>query len=74
MHKKTKAYKAIAEFGKQVRERRLELGLTQEKLAFESGLHRNYVGSVERGERNISLANIIFLAKALKCSPSDLLK
>jgi transcriptional regulator with XRE-family HTH domain len=52
MHKQTKAYKAIAEFGRQVRERRLELGLTQEKLAFESGLHRNYVGSVERGERN----------------------
>jgi len=60
-------------FGKQVRKRRVELGFSQEQLAFESGLHRNYIGSVERGERNISLENIYILAKALKYSPKDLL-
>jgi len=70
-NKRTKK-KARIEFGKRVYKRRKQLGLSQEKLAFEANLHRNYVGSVERGERNISLDNILLLATALKCSPSDL--
>lgn len=53
--------------------RRYEIGLTQEKLAEKADLHPTYVGSVERGERNIALENIIQLAKALKCSPKDLM-
>ena len=61
------------EFGKKVRQKRLVLNLSQEELAFKSGLHRTYVGSVERGERNISLENIILLAKTLRCSPKDLM-
>jgi transcriptional regulator with XRE-family HTH domain len=60
-------------FGKIVREKRLELGLSQEKLAEKADLHTNYVGSVERGERNIALENIYALAEALECSPKDLL-
>lgn len=60
--------------GGNVRERRLALGLSQEELAGFVHLHRTYVGSVERGERNISLENIVRLASALKLKSSDLLK
>ena len=60
-------------FGQNLRSRRHAIGLTIEQLAEAADLHHNYVGSVERGERNIALENIIGLAKALKCSPKDLL-
>ena len=62
-----------ASFGKQVRKLRLERGLSQEKLAELANLHRNYVGGVERGERNIALVNIIRLAKGLRVKASRLL-
>jgi transcriptional regulator with XRE-family HTH domain len=60
-------------FGQLLREKRNARGISQEELAFQSGLHRTYVGSVERGERNLSLENIFIFAKALKCSPIDLI-
>jgi len=60
-------------FGKKLRSLREERGWSQEKLAGECGLDRTYVGSVERGERNIALINICKLAKTLGVSPSDLL-
>lgn len=53
--------------------RRFEIGITQEELAEKADLHPTYVGSVERGERNIAIENIIALAKALGCSPKDLM-
>jgi len=59
------------EFGKKVRLRRYQLGLSQEELAERANMHPTYVGSVERGERNIALENIVALAAALKCSPKD---
>ncbi len=64
----------LAKFGATVRELRLQLGLSQEDLADEAGVHRTYVGSIERGERNVSLLNIIRLAKALRTTASGLLK
>jgi transcriptional regulator with XRE-family HTH domain len=60
-------------FGKRVREIRHRRGMSQEKLAELAGLHRTYVSGVERGERNISLANIERLARALAVPMSDLM-
>ena len=60
-------------FGKRVRKLRLERRLSQEKLAELADLHRNYVGGVERGERNIALLNIVAIARALRVKPSRLL-
>ena len=59
--------------GANVRSRREALGLSQERLAAVAGLHRTYIGGVERGERNVSLDNIVAIAHALECHPSDLL-
>lgn len=61
-------------FGANLREYRVALGYSQEQLAERAELHRTYVGSVERGERNVSLENIVRLAGALKVNASDLLK
>ncbi len=55
-------------FGAAVRRRRLELGLTQEQLADHAGLHRTYVGDLERGRRNLALRNIERIIKALRIS------
>ena len=64
----------LTDFGNRLKAIRTERGLTQEKLAELSGLHRTYVGAVERGERNISLKNLQNLAIALNVSLSDLFK
>lgn len=62
----------VKEFGARVRRRRNDLGWSLEKLAEETGLHWTYVGSVERGERNVSLVNIVRLAAALDIDAGEL--
>ena len=59
-------------FGLAVRTLREGRGYSQEQLAERAGLHRNYVGGVERGERNIALENIVKLAHALSVRTRDL--
>jgi transcriptional regulator with XRE-family HTH domain len=59
-------------FGKNVRKIRGKRILSQEELAFSSGLHRTYIGSVERGERNITLVNAQKIADALQVPLRDL--
>ena len=61
-------------FGSRMRELRESLGLSQEALADLAGLHRTYVGSVERGERNVSLDNIHLIADALGTDAASLLR
>jgi transcriptional regulator with XRE-family HTH domain len=62
------------QFGKRVRELRQARSLSQEELAFKTGLHRTYLGGIERGERNPSLKNIKAIAKALGVSLSELFR
>ncbi len=54
-------------FGKRLRELRLAKGISQEKLGEIAGLHRTFISMTERGERNVTLATVEKLAKALKC-------
>jgi len=61
-------------FGRRVRELRTDRGFSQEQLAELSNLHRNYIGGVERGERNIGLINIVELAHALRVKPAVLME
>ena len=61
-------------FASNLRKLRLTRGFSQERLAELAGLHRTYVGSVERGERNISIDNIEALAVALGVSADSILK
>jgi transcriptional regulator with XRE-family HTH domain len=59
--------------GRRLRELREKKGWSQEELGFQARLHRNYIGGIERGERNVGLVNIAKLARALGVRPRDLL-
>lgn len=62
----------LIKFGKRVREERDKLGLSQEELATRAGVHRTYIGMIERAEKNITLENIQKVCKALGLKISDL--
>ena len=62
------------EFGSRVRSRRTELGYSQEKLAEKAGLHWTFIGQVERGQRNLTLHNVVKLSVALQTDPGELVR
>lgn len=62
----------LVKFGKKVRQERLKQGLSQEDLADKAGVHRTYIGMIERAEKNITLLNIEKIAKALKINIDNL--
>ena len=59
--------------GQRIRKLRLEQGLSQEELAEAAGVHRTYIGMLERGEKNVTIYNIERIARALDVRPSSLL-
>ncbi len=64
----------LEKFGETVRQERLRQGLSQEALASKAGVHRTYIGMIERAEKNITLENISKVANALGLSISELTK
>ena len=71
--KPSKIQPAKIRFGAKLRRAREEMQLSQEALAETAGLHRTYIGMIERAEKNITLANIEKIAKALGVRPSSLI-
>jgi transcriptional regulator with XRE-family HTH domain len=65
--------KFLQQIGYRIRELRSGRKLTQAELADKCGLHRTFIGSVERGERNISILNLRLIARVLRASLADLL-
>ncbi len=66
-------HKPLRALGDTVREGRKARGESQEDFAEVCGLHRTYIGQVERGEKNVSFSNLLRVAKALRLKPSVLL-
>lgn len=64
--------KLLLQFGQKVQKLRKSMGISQEELAFLSGMHRTYIGMIERAERNITLLNIKKIADALNVNIRDL--
>ena len=62
----------LIKFGQKVRSERIRLGLSQEELAARAGVHRTYIGMIERAEKNITLGNIDKISKALGLNIPDL--
>ena len=64
----------LEKFGEKIRKERLKQDLSQEEFASRAGVHRTYIGMIERAEKNITLENVSKLAKALKLSIAELMK
>lgn len=70
----TEAPTSAIRLGAAIRNRRMSAGLSQEDLGFAANTHRTYIGVIERGEKEITVAKLIVLAAALGCAASDLLE
>ena len=66
--------KTLRKFGDRVREERLKRSLSQEQLAAKAGVHRKYIGMIERAEKNITLENIQKIAGALNIKLSEIFR
>ena len=64
----------LRRLGARIREQRTALGLSQLELGRKCELHRTFIGSIERGERNVSILNLRVIAKALRVGLADLLQ
>jgi len=64
----------LLKIGNNITQLRKSKGWTQEELAFECQLHRTYIGSVERGERNIAILNLFKIANALEVEVKEIIK
>jgi transcriptional regulator with XRE-family HTH domain len=62
----------IKALGEVIRNKRTKLGYSQESFAAEVGLHRTYIGQVERGEKNLTIRNLVKIANTLEIKPSNL--
>lgn len=62
----------LVRLGAAIRARRMELALSQEALADYAEIDRSHMGKIERGERNVTFLNIVRIAEAIQCKPSDL--
>lgn len=74
MAARSSKHRYLVALGQAVRRRREKLGISQENLGFNSEIHRTYIGSIERGERNPTVLSLIKIADALETTPARLLK
>jgi len=63
----------LVKLGAAIRARRKALSLSQEALADYAGIDRSHMGKIERGERNVTVLNVVRIAEAMDCKPSDVL-
>jgi transcriptional regulator with XRE-family HTH domain len=70
MNLKQRAF--LRQLGDRIRERRIALQMTQQELGDRCGLHRTFIGSVERGERNVAILNLLQIAQTLRVSLAEL--
>lgn len=62
----------LKQLGAAVRARRIALAMSQEALADYAEIDRSHMGKIERGERNVTFLNLVRIAQAMQCKPSDL--
>lgn len=66
--------RGLTDLGAVIRRRRESIGLSQDELGHLCGLHRTYIGSIERGERNLTLSSLRAIASAIQTRPNELLR